>query len=113
MNLKELQKLTHERARAAGWYDSVRSPLEFYALVHSEISEAVEEARKPHDQPPIYYDPHGKDPLKPEGEAIELADAVIRILDYCEFRGFDLTQAIGIKMEYNQTRPHRHGGKRF
>lgn len=42
---------------------------------------------------------------------IELADAVIRILDYCAYRGWDLENAIKIKMEFNSTRPYRHGGE--
>jgi len=55
----------------------------------------------------VYFGPSGK----PEGEAIELADAVIRIMDYCEFVGIDLEQAIQLKHEYNKTRPYRHGNK--
>jgi hypothetical protein len=48
---------------------------------------------------------------KTEGEAIELADAVIRIMDYFEAMGWDLEEAIRIKSAYNETRPYRHGGK--
>lgn len=49
---------------------------------------------------------------KPEGVAVELADAVIRIADLCGHLGIDLEAAIDLKMAYNETRPFKHG-KRF
>lgn len=49
---------------------------------------------------------------KPEGIPIELADAIIRILDYCGYAGIDIEAAILQKHEYNKTRPYRHGGKK-
>ena len=41
----------------------------------------------------------------------ELADAVIRILDYAGGHGLDLDGALAAKMRYNESRPYRHGGK--
>jgi NTP pyrophosphatase (non-canonical NTP hydrolase) len=125
--LNEWVTEVHELAKSKGWYDGTteRSPLEMHMLIVSEIAEATEEARK-REMPPIYQFPmeHGGGPLtipgdkwvayeKPEGELVELADAVIRIFDYCGARGWDLEQAIRLKHAYNQTRPHRHGGKRY
>lgn len=75
------------------------------ALMHSELSEAVEEAR--HDKYRMYTGANGK----PEGVVVELADAVIRIMDACEALGLDLDEAIEAKHAYNATRPHRHGGR--
>lgn len=103
--LTAAQKEVHELARAKGWYAPPKSPVESLMMVVTELAEAVDEIRN--DTKPIYYVGD-----KPEGEAIELADAVIRILDYCQSRGFNLGQAIQIKHAYNQTRPHRHGGKK-
>ena len=70
-----IQKEIHENAVAHGWWESERSFGEICALIHSELSEALEEYRK--NQPNVYWIAH-----KPEGIAVELADAVIRILDY-------------------------------
>lgn len=50
---------------------------------------------------------------KPEGVPSELADIVIRAMDIAEFYGIDLGRAILEKMEYNQARPYKHGGKKF
>lgn len=51
------------------------------------------------------------DMVKPEGEATELADAIIRIGDYFAARGWDLEAVVALKMNYNRTRPQKHGGK--
>lgn len=48
---------------------------------------------------------------KPEGIATEMADCIIRILDWCGQMGVDIGEVIRIKHEYNKTRPYRHGGK--
>jgi NTP pyrophosphatase (non-canonical NTP hydrolase) len=118
--LADLQREVHTLAKDKGWYDTIRSPLEIHALIISEIAEAIEEARK--GTPGIYQTvPNADDTTptqfdvtrKPEGEAIELADAIIRILDYAEYRGFDMEAAIALKHTYNKTRPHRHGGKLY
>lgn len=53
MNIKKLQKEIHELAIEKGWWDTERSAGEIYALIHSEISEAVECARN--GEPPIYF----------------------------------------------------------
>ena len=107
MHIKDLVKESHETAREKGWWDVVKSPLEIHALIHSEISEAVEEARK--DTKPLYYN----NDLKPEGEAVELADAIIRIADYFGYRNWDLEKILEIKMHYNKSRSYRHGNKKY
>lgn len=47
---------------------------------------------------------------KPEGVPSEIADAFIRILDFCEEYGIDLAAKTEEKMEYNSGREFRHGG---
>lgn len=105
MTLSEIQANIHEWAKEKGWWDTDRNFGEMLALMHSEISESLEAWRK--NEAPVWTDGN-----KPEGFLLELADAVIRILDTCENFGYDLGQLIKIKMEYNETRPYRHGGLR-
>ena len=91
-----------------GWWEGApRSPLEIHALIHSEVSEATECVRI-HEQH-FHQGPNGK----PEGEAVELVDAVIRIMDYFGRKKWNLAGILLAKMAYNAKRPHRHGGKRF
>ena len=49
---------------------------------------------------------------KPEGIAAELADVIIRVLDYCAYAGIDIENVLEVKHEYNKSRPYRHGGKK-
>lgn len=55
----------------------------------------------------------GRQVHKPIGTAVELADALIRIFDLCGFYGIPLEEALLVKMQYNKTRPYRHGGKKI
>lgn len=106
-SIRELQTAVHQNAVDHGWWEAPRSFGEIVALIHSELSEALEEHRagKPMNQ--NYYLEGNP---KPEGVPSELADAVIRVLDACEYYGIDLEAAIREKHEYNKTRPYRHGG---
>ena len=80
------------------------------ALIHSELSEALEEYRANHSFYEIYF--NLESPTKPEGIAAELADVIIRTCEVCESLGIPLIEAIERKQAYNETRPYRHGGKR-
>jgi len=110
MNLSEMQKEVHACAVQKGWWEGgpARANLfEKAALFHSEISEWVEDLRVGLEPKSMRKDRTGK----PVGPAIEMADIIIRLLDVAEAFGVDLEAAIRIKMDYNWTRPHRHGGK--
>lgn len=54
-----------------------------------------------------------KHPPKPIGIAVELADVLIRIADTCGRYNIPLEEALKLKLAYNKTRPHRHGGKKL
>lgn len=81
-------------------------------LIHSEISGALEETRQPDFREPnsrpvlkIYYTKNNK----PEGLGIELANALIRILDLAESLNIDLESLVAMKSRYNENRPYKHG----
>lgn len=114
-NLNELRDRVHDLAVEKGWYEG-RETLDattigsMLALVHSEVSEALEELRDGRLPGDVHYK-HGS--LKPEGFGIELADAVIRILDLCGALEIDIERCVQLKHAFNETRPPRHGGKRL
>jgi hypothetical protein len=73
--------------------------------MHSELSEALEGFRK--GNPPDEHIPEFT------SVEVELADCVIRILDFAEGNNLRVVEAMFAKAEYNKTRSHRHGGKKF
>lgn len=97
MNINDLCTEAYNTAKSKGWHDEHRETGTLLALIHSEVSEALEADRKG-DQ---------------ENFEEELADVVIRILDLCGSRGIDLEGAIYKKMEKNKGRSYRHGGKAY
>ena len=109
ITLAEIIEQAHETAKDKGWWDEPRSKLELIALMHSELSEAVECERNGEDD--LYY--NGVEVGgKPEGVAAEFADVILRIADCCAFYGIPLETALKLKLDFNKTRPHRHGGKK-
>ena len=104
MTLTELQKEIYSINKANGCHESERRPLEYHALITSEVAEATECVR---NAEPEYYFSKGK----PLGESTEIADVIIRCLDYAESREWNMQELIKAKLEYNKTRGHRHGGK--
>jgi NTP pyrophosphatase (non-canonical NTP hydrolase) len=116
-SLNDYAAIVH-RANRKWWIDVrdgvtplIRNKGELLALIHSEISEALEGERKNLMDDKL---PHRK------MAEVELADALIRILDYSAGFGYDIEGAFREKMAYNATREdHTHearkiaGGKQF
>lgn len=114
MNLNQLGTEILAINRANGWNvpvpedwalpDSTLTswPLQRYkiptslCLIHSEVSEALEEFRKDHR-------------LEQFGE--ELADILIRTIELGAGLGIDLDAAVAAKLEKNRGRGQRHGGR--
>lgn len=111
MNIRELQSRVHSLAVAKGWYETNADPMDLtwiaarLALVHSEVSEALECVRDGTVVPSVNCGG------KPEGLPSELADVIIRVLDLAGSLEIDMQTAIELKHAYNATRKHRHGGK--
>lgn len=100
MAVDVFQTMTNDVAavnEANGWYDDQRTFGDDCALLHSEVSEALEAYRK-HDDQHI---------------GSELADILIRLLDTCHRRDIDLYGEYVAKMAINRGRPYRHGNKRL
>lgn len=116
MNLNELAQVVH--AANIKWWQNIetgepikRNKGELIALIHSELSEALEGERKDLMDDKL---PHRK------MAEVELVDTIIRILDYGAGFGYDLQGAFDDKMRFNaQREDHKHearriaGGKQF
>ncbi len=92
-------------AEAHGFKTDQQADGTLIALIHSELSECLEALR---------LDNPASEKIAAFSQAEEeLADAVIRIFDLAKARGWRVPEAMIAKMAYNETRPFKHGGKKF
>lgn len=112
-----LATLAHANSRAKGFWEVIESlkghprwpeieafwKISRIGLMHSEASEAVEGIRK------SKMDDHLTTRTM---EVAELADIIIRIMDYAGAYNLPLAEVIIEKMTYNKGRPYMHGDKK-
>ena len=118
LGLRAAQRLAHSTATDAGWYNdpATGEPVkrnfgEVVALMHSELSEALEADRKGLMDDKL---PHR------DGREVEFADCIIRILDTGAALGLDVPGAFIEKNRYNKLRADhllenraKTGGKKY
>jgi len=131
-SLAEMAEEVYEVNVKLGWQPSTNTFGDCMALLHSEVSEALEAYRdwglkdatkterqdEHHDRMHglcIHGEPRGGCdqyvPDKPEGVGSEFADVLIRLLDDARMYGIDLEAEYERKIAYNRTRAWRHGGR--
>jgi len=110
-SLRGVQEKLHNQSVNMGWHKKPREIGTLIALCHSELSEALEGARKG------LMDDHLTERQMIE---VELADCIIRILDLGGSLNLDIAGAIAEKHDYNAHREdhqlanrEKAGGKTF
>lgn len=124
--LNRISQKIHQNAKDKGFFDGPKNIGEMLALIHSEVSEALEadrkgntanldlflqeyEAQKQHGDEEAFkfaFKQHVKDSFEDE-----LCDVIIRVFDLAAFKGIDIDQHLLLKMRYNSMREHKHGKK--
>jgi len=111
-----LSKTIHEGNAARGFWEGERKLTEVVMLTVCELAEAIEADRSgkwatetdilQYKNRPI---PERFKELIKDSVQDEIADAIIRLLDFSHKFGIDLDFHIQAKLDYNASRPYKHG----
>ena len=113
--MNKLRDKIHRLTKEKGFWDKPRETGTMLMLIVSEIAEAMEADRKDrYAQPELLdesnflesFEKNVKDTLEDE-----MADTIIRALDFCGANNIDIDWHIEKKLQYNATRPKMHGKK--
>ncbi len=125
--LTALRNEAYDNAKAHGFHDVSRTVGDAMMLIATEVSEAFEAFREGGKLNETFYHPGtwgsavelSREPKSPDGSKLykpvgvpsELADIIIRVLDFCGEHDIDIERIVIEKMAYNRSRPFKHGGK--
>lgn len=117
-SLTEFSKKVHKDNVDKGFYENKVSTGTHLMLITSELAEALEADRHSITADKFSFSEEFsatgdfkqafKNHIKDSYED-EIADAVIRLLDHCGYKGIDIDWHINQKLKYNRTRAFRHG----
>lgn len=121
-DLNDRRDESYACSKAHGFHDVPKSMGDYVALIHSEVSEAYEDFRAGEPITRVWYVDkqtglrhdeqtyeNNEPTRKPCGIPSEMADIIIRVLDFCGAHGIDIETAVEEKHAYNLTRPFKHG----
>lgn len=100
-SIELISEIIYNITDSKGFHRQDRKFAEEIALMHSELSEALEADR-------INNPESKKIPGFSQVEE-ELADVIIRILDSAKSRDYNIGEAIIAKLQYNSMREYKHG----
>lgn len=112
-----MSRIAHHQAKESGFHDYQETEIGFAARncsnLHGEVSELWETHRRKVATTPCDKTDRMLELQLPvlTCEEEEIADIVIRVLDYAEARKIDLGRVVAIKHTFNGTRTYRHGDK--
>lgn len=117
LSINEMSKMAHETAKNKGFWDTDRNRGELLMLIVSELSEALEALRKNHrakkesyeESSVINKEKYSFETFIKNSFEDELADTFIRLGDLCASENIDIEWYIRKKMQYNKSRPKKHG----